>query len=71
MKIRNLFILCFVAISFCFNPLFAKKIDVNQVKQVASNFYTEKYNASRHTSLKSVSITETYMINDNAETVFY
>ena len=52
MKYRNLFTLCLIAISFCFNPLFAKKIDVNQAKQVASNFYTEKYNAFHHTLIK-------------------
>ncbi len=71
MKIRNLFVLCLIAISFCFNSLYAKKVDVNQAKQVAINSYTEKYNAFYHTSLKAASVTETFTINDNANTDFY
>lgn len=71
MKYRNLFTLCLITICFCFNPLFAKKIDINKAKQVATNFYIEKFNACHHTVLKSVSIAETYLINENTETVFY
>jgi hypothetical protein len=71
MKIRNLFTLCLIAISFCFNTLYAKKVDVSQAKQVAVSFYTERYNAFYHTSLKTASVTETFTINDNANTDFY
>jgi hypothetical protein len=68
MRIRNLFILCFVVTSFCINPLFAKKVDVNQAKQVATNFYSEKYNAFHRTSLQPVSVDETFEIKDNSAT---
>jgi hypothetical protein len=71
MKFRKLFILSLVGILYCFNPIYAKKIDVNLAKQVAMNFYTEKYNAAFHTSLKSVSVSETFEVKDNAATVFY
>ena len=64
-------ILLFVAISFCITQLFAKHIDINSAKIVASNFYTQQYNSFHHTSLKSIPVSESFEIKDNGQTVFY
>src|ERR1035438_2002856 len=64
-------LLFLIAISFCITQLFAKHVDINLAKTVAANFYTQHYNSFHHTSLKSISVSETFEIKDNGETVFY
>jgi len=64
-------LLFLIAISFCISQLFAKHVDINTAKQVAVNFYTQQYNSFHHTSLKAISVSETFEIKDNGETVFY
>ena len=64
-------LLFLIAIFFCITRLFAKHVDVNTAKQIASNFYTQQYNSFHHTSLKTISVNETFEIKDNGVTVFY
>jgi len=69
MKIKNPFILCLIATSFCFNPLFAKKVEVNVAKQVASNFFIEQ--SKTPLLAKSVSITQDFTVSDNSLPLYY
>ena len=69
MRIKNLFILCFISILFCFNPLYAKKVEINVAKQVASNFYFE--NSNTNISAKSITITQNYTVAENSVPVYY
>ena len=62
---------CFIFILFCFNSVFAKKVEIKLAEQVALNFYLERFNAINHSGLKTVSISERYTVKDNSENVYY
>ncbi len=69
MKTRNLFFICLVVVIFCFNNVFAKKVDIIMAKQVAFNFYVE--HSMVPISAKSLSITENFSISENTNILYY
>jgi len=71
MKRKISIITCFIFILFCFNSVFAKKVEIKLAEQVALNFYLERFNAINHSGVKTVSISERYTVKDNSEDMYY
>ncbi len=66
-----LFLTSVIFVLFCFNSVFAKKVEIKLAEQVALNFYLERYNAINHSDIKAMSISERYTVKDNSENVYY
>ena len=69
MKSNNLFILCFISTLFCFNTLYAKKVEISVAKQVAANFYLEKN--PTNISAKSISVSNSFTVSENSTPLYY
>ena len=69
MKKHFLLLLCFVVLFFCFNIVFAKKVEINEAKQVAFNFYLE--HSPNNIIPKSLYITEDYTISKESIEMYY
>lgn len=69
MKTKYLFFSWLIAILFCFNHGFAKKVDITVAKQIAVNFYIE--HAKPGLLAKSIVITNSFTETENSTAVYY
>jgi len=58
-------------LSFLFQISFAKKVDINTAKKLATNYYYEQINSNRHVSYQDLIINETYIISQDGLSLFY
>lgn len=69
MKRKSALILCLVGMFFCFNSVFAKKVEISTASQVAINCYVE--NSIVPLTEKSVSISNQFTITKNSYALYY
>lgn len=69
MKFKNLLLL--LALVTGFHSAFAKKVELNDAKQIAAKFYNQKYVVNFPGSTAGFNIDETFVRNDNNEPVIY
>ena len=69
LNFKILFCLAYLFFSVYNQSVYAKKVEIEQAKQIAVNFYLEHSNTSL--SVKSVSITDDFIVKDNSFTVYY
>jgi hypothetical protein len=69
MKIKNLLFLLTLLVFV--TSAFAKKVEINEAKQVATKFYNQKYILTNPGTTAGFDITETFVNNENNEAVTY
>lgn len=69
MKIKNLLFL--ITMLVFVTSAFAKKVEINEAKQVATKFYNQKFVVTNPGTAAGFDITETFVNNENNEAVTY